>query len=158
MTWFQRLADWFRYQRLHHYPVLAGVDRDVAMARLRAADRAERRACRPAIWLVGGVVAAAGSVALAMRVAGRQPFWSSVLIGLPSLASLMMQVALYHRVRSRLAAMLAAERQDGRLWQCMDCGYDLRASPDRCPECGAAVRVEPPQPAAGTGMLPCTDR
>ncbi len=50
------------------------------------------------------------------------PFWIPILVFGPSLAF------LYLPVRRR--------RKRKKLGLCLKCGYDLRASKDRCPECG----------------------
>jgi hypothetical protein len=40
-------------------------------------------------------------------------------------------------------ARLWVGRKRRRLGRCSSCGYDLRASPERCPECGTAVNSHP---------------
>ena len=59
------------------------------------------------------------------------PCWWVLLVTLPLPALLLVQ-----RIRTR------RRRRDG---LCPTCGYDLRAPPDRCPECGA-VSAPPHQP------------
>jgi hypothetical protein len=55
------------------------------------------------------------------------PYW--MIAGAATVAPMLSVRRMIHR-RSR--------RSDGR---CAGCGYDLRATPDRCPECGAAPSV-----------------
>ena len=70
------------------------------------------------------------------------PFWSVLLItGVP--------LALWLSARIRRVRRRAAGR-------CVRCGYDLRASPSRCPECGHAAPhagTQPGAPPAPTGVV-----
>ncbi len=53
------------------------------------------------------------------------PYWlAMVIVTLPALLA------------TRYLARSVLRRRRSRLGQCISCGYDLRASPQRCPECG----------------------
>ena len=59
--------------------------------------------------------------------------WALVLpLWIPTLAFGSSLAFLYHPVHRR--------RKRKKLGLCLKCGYDLRASKDRCPECGAATK------------------
>jgi len=56
-----------------------------------------------------------------------------------------------------LSVLFAARRAAlrayrGRLGLCVDCGYDLRASPERCPECGRMVGITSPRQTCSTAQ------
>ena len=134
-----------KYERLNHYPALTAFDRDEALKRLRAYEMEERRACQPWLTLFWYllVVFAIAALVLGHFYASFVGLWVSLL----QIPAGVAQYFLYRRIRRRVDAKVAAELGDGRLWTCVECGYDLRASNDRCPECGAPVRVGPPHAA-----------
>jgi hypothetical protein len=137
---FRKINDWLKYERLEHYPPLKAFDRAEALKRLRAYEREERAACQP--WLTVGwvliVVSACGIFFLSFHLKG--PLYSLVQV-----PAWLLQYMFYRRIRRRVEAKVAAELGDGRYWTCYECGYDLRASESRCPECGASVRAGPPE-------------
>jgi len=65
----------------------------------------------------------------------------------PTLLFALLPAHYFLRVRHRRRA--ANRQAQGR---CIACGYDLRASPERCPECGAACKAANP-----TGVSPAAE-
>jgi hypothetical protein len=45
-------------------------------------------------------------------------------------------------------------RRRRKMGRCVECGYDLRATPDRCPECGATAVQKVVKPAVNVSNSP----
>jgi hypothetical protein len=126
---------------LQYYPALDAFEREAALKRLKAYQREEREACQPwlmvgwilitVLWLLWLLLSYYSVMAEAFMIVAQIPGW-------------LLQYVLHRRIRRRVEAKVAAELCDGRLWKCVECDFDLRASEERCPECGAPVRVAPP--------------
>lgn len=63
------------------------------------------------------------------------PWWSCVLIGTLLVAPSVREMMRHRQSGRRLSA-----------GQCVICGYDLRATPERCPECGTVPPGAPAKP------------
>jgi len=68
---------------------------------------------------------------------GVAPFWS-----LATFTALLPLAWATRQIRSRLRNSIGL---------CPTCNYDLRASPTRCPECGAETNTATPSPVSGRG-------
>jgi hypothetical protein len=70
-------------------------------------------------------------------ITGREINIPHPLLLIPALPLPLLWLILWRRRRHRRRALIRANR-------CLTCGYDLRASTDRCPECGTPVESAPP--------------
>jgi predicted Zn-ribbon and HTH transcriptional regulator len=68
---------------------------------------------------------------------------SSIKRGIPSFLLLTGGAATFFFWQAKLAQR--RQRLKARHGYCQECGYDLRGTPDRCPECGKVVEKGPPQ-------------
>jgi hypothetical protein len=73
---------------------------------------------------------------LNMPASPRQIVWKFLIPHWAMVFVLGVVPAIWLYVRLRPMSVRARRLQEGR---CIQCGYDLRASPERCPECGTAV-------------------
>ena len=123
-------------------PYLAPAERKAMLSRHRVAVEQDWFVLNILLLLAAPAAGIAASFAVAYRWPG-QTFGVS-----PSLVAFMAAWWTVFAVRAAVIASamrrrVVAELRSRRL--CVCCGYDLRASPDRCPECGGVV------PAAARG-------
>ena len=96
-------------------------------------DERRPRGLHPVLWVV---IAIAAVVIVA----------TAYLPGDMLVRAIMVTLLLFHIAGAFLLAAQERERrltaQRRKAGRCLVCGYDLRANPDQCPECGAGGRVE----------------
>lgn len=95
--------------------------------------------CEGLAWMMAAVAATAGAI-IVQVVTGAQYPSRLVLLGIGSTFHAFL--ALGGFVLARKIARRAIEKRRYGMGLCLHCGYDLRASKERCPECGTAIEVQ----------------
>jgi hypothetical protein len=93
--------------------------------------------------LLAAVLLIAAVLIVVLRGDDSEIVWRGYLVGMPFY--LVPTLIIIWSVRK-----LVARKRRGRIARglCPSCGYDLRATPERCPECGTAVAPKPAEAAA----------
>ena len=116
----------------------------VAYKELDPARYKDRKWSTTAQWRFAGfgLVTNKGTIA-APRKSARPGAWQNTVVLVPHWAFLVLfAIPVGLRIRPEMRAWRSARGQ-----LCPTCGYDLRATPERCPECGTAAVTRRPAAA-----------